>query len=298
MLKLPANVILRAGLFMVLAMASFVTNDTCIKTIGQSLPVGEIVAIRGTLSTLFIAAVCARQGVLGHWSLILTGPVLARAMLDLIGTLLFVTSLMHMQIANLTAIMQAVPLAVAFLSAVFLGERVGLGRWTAIVMGFIGVLMIVKPSPSSFTAYEGFALTIVFSLGCRDIITRRIPARVPTLIVALANAVFVSAGGLAMSLFEGFIAPQVWQLGLLLLASLFLASGYTFMVATLRLGDLSATAPFRYSILVFAILSGALIFGEFPDRIAILGMILIAATGLIAAHRESQVKDISRTTAP
>ena len=297
MFKLPANTVLRAGLFMVLAMASFVINDTCVKIIGTGLPVGEIVAIRGLFSSLFIAAVCVGQRVLGHWPLILSGPVLARAGLDLIGTLLFVTALMHMQIANLTAIMQAVPLAVAFLSAVFLGERVGLPRWGAIIAGFIGVLMIVKPSPTSFTMYEAFALTIVFSLGCRDIITRRIPARVPTLIVALANAVFVSIGGLALGLFEGFKTPEIWQLGLLALASLFLALGYMFMVATLRLGELSATAPFRYSIMVFAIFSGVAVFGEFPDRIAMLGMILIVATGLIAAHRESQVKDISRTPA-
>ena len=297
MFTLPENTVLRAGLFMVLAMASFVANDTCVKLIGQSLPVGEIVAIRGILSSLFIAAICARQGVLGHWPLILTGPVMSRAALDLIGTLLFITALMHMNIANLTAILQAVPLAVAFLSALFLGERVGIGRWTAIAAGFIGVLMIVKPSPSSFTVYEGFALTIVFSLACRDIITRRIPGRIPTLIIALANAIFVTAGGIVLGFIQGWQMPALWQLGLLALASLFLGTGYMFMVATLRTGDLSATAPFRYSILLFAIFSGVAVFGEFPGRVAILGMILIAATGLYAAQRESQVKDTSRTTA-
>ncbi len=279
---------------MVLAMGSFVTNDTCIKLIGPSLPVGEIVAIRGFMSSLFIAAICARQGVLGNWPLLFTRQVMSRAALDLLGTLLFVTSLMHMAIANLTAIMQAVPLAVAFLSAMFLGERVGASRWAAILAGFIGVLMIVKPSPQSFTPYDAFALTIVFSLACRDLITRRIPSRVPTLIVALANACFVTAGGFILGLMQGFQIPALWQLGLLALASVFLATGYMFMVATLRLGELSATAPFRYSILIFAIISGVLVFNEFPDRVAILGMILIVVTGLIAAHRESQVKDSAR----
>mgnify|MGYP003513079859 CR=1 FL=1 len=298
MLQLPENPVLRAGLFMVLAMGCFVTNDTCVKMVGQSLPVGEIVAIRGFMSSLLIMAICARQGVLGHWPLILTAPVMSRAALDLVGTLLFITALMHMHIANLTAILQAVPLAVAFFSALFLGERVGIRRWSAIVIGFIGVLMIVKPSPESFTIYEVFALTIVFSLACRDIITRRIPARIPTLIIALANAAFVTLGGVALGLVEGFVAPQAWQLGLLALASLFLGAGYVFMVATLRIGDLSATAPFRYSILIFAIISGVAVFQEIPDGIAVLGMILIVATGLYAAHRESVVKGIAKTRAP
>ncbi|HLF22255.1 MAG TPA: DMT family transporter, partial [Aestuariivirga sp.] len=145
---------------MVLAMASFVVNDSFVKLVGRSLPVGEIVAIRGLMAALFIAAICLRQGVLGSAPLIFTKNVLIRAMLDLIGTLLFITALMHMQIANLTAIMQAVPLAVTVLSVIFLKEKVGWRRTAAILIGFIGVLMIVKPAPQSFTVYEAFALTI------------------------------------------------------------------------------------------------------------------------------------------
>jgi S-adenosylmethionine uptake transporter len=280
---------------MVLAMGTFVLNDTCVKAIGTSLPVGEIVAVRGAFTVALIALIGARQGVLGTAPLIFSGHVFARAALDLVGTLLFVTALMHMPIANLTAILQAVPLAVAVMSALFLGETVGVRRSTAIVVGFIGVLMIVKPAPQTFSVYEAFALTIVFSLAARDIITRRIPANVPTLIVALANAVFVTLGGIGLGLIEGFATPQLWQVGLLVLAALFLAIGYLFMVATLRLGDLSATAPFRYSILVFAILAGILVFGEIPDTLAVLGMALIVATGLYAAHREAKVKEASRT---
>ncbi|MCB1378518.1 MAG: DMT family transporter [Notoacmeibacter sp.] len=290
--------ILRAGLFMVLAMGSFVTNDTMVKLIGPSLPVGEIIMIRGIMATLLIAMIAASQGVLGSVPQLRSGTVVTRAMLDLFATILFITALMHMQIANLTAILQAVPLAVAFLSATFLGEKVGWRRSTAIILGFIGVLLIVKPTPANFSVFDIVALVIVFAVAVRDIVTRRIPSRVPTLIIALANATFVTAGGAVLCFFEDFTWPQAWQLGLLALASIFLASGYMFMVATLRAGDLSATAPFRYSIMIFAIISGIAVFGEMPDTVAMVGMVLIVATGLYAAHREARLKNISRTPAP
>ena len=298
MFAFPANDAIRAGLFMVLAMASFVINDSFVKLVGQSLPVGEIIAIRGAMSTCFIAAICQRKGVLGSSPLIFSRNVLIRAMLDLIGTLLFITALMHMQIANLTATMQAVPLAVTVLSVVFLKEKVGWRRTLAILIGFIGVLLIVKPAPQSFTIYEAFALTIVLSLAVRDIITRRIPAKVPTLIVALANAVFVTAGGVLLAFTQEFVVPEFWQFGFLACAAVFLGTGYMFMVATLRLGELSATAPYRYSIVLFAILSGVAVFGEYPDGLAYAGMALVVVTGLYAAHREARLKDISRTQSP
>lgn len=293
----PGNQALRAGAYMVLAMASFVTNDSLVKVVGQSLPVGEIIAIRGVMATLFIAAICAHQGILGSLPMLRSHHVVARATLDLISTILFIMALMHMDLANLTAVMQVVPLAVALLSALVLGERVVAGRLAAVALGFIGVLMIVKPSPAAFTIYDGFALLIVFFVAVRDIVTRRIPSRIPTLTIALANAVFVTFGGIALSLHQGFAVPEFWQVATLAGAAVFLATGYMFMVATLRTGDLSGTAPFRYSIMLFAIVIGVTVFGEYPDRIAIIGMILIVATGLIAASRESRLKSSARTPA-
>lgn len=304
MLSLPHNTALRAGLFMVLAMGSFVCNDTIVKLVGESLPVGEIIMVRGLFAMVLIGLICAWQGLLPELSRIRQRYVLLRSLFDVIATIAFITALMHMQIANLTAVMQAVPLAVALLSMLFLKERVGWRRMMAIVLGFIGVLMIVKPSVSSFNAYELLALLIVFCVAVRDIVTKRIPARIPTFVVALGNAGFVAAGGAALALVQGLQWPEPWQVGLLALAACFLSSGYLFMVATLRLGELSGTAPFRYSIMVFAIASGIIVFGEFPDFVATLGMALIVATGLYAAHREALhaksqgVTDSARTPAP
>lgn len=280
---------------MVLAMGSFVTNDTLIKVVGQSLPVGEIIMVRGFFAMVILTAICAHQGVLGNVGALGNGRVMARAGLDVVATIAFVTALMHMQIANLTAVMQAVPLAVALLSRLFLGEQVGWRRLSAIVLGFIGVLMIVKPSPSTFNAYELLALLIVFAVALRDLVTKRIPGRIPSFVVALANACFVTAGGAVLSTVSGLVWPEAWQIGLLALAAVFLSSGYLFMVETLRMGDLSATAPFRYSIMIFAIISGIAVFHEYPDGIAAAGMVLIVASGLYAAQREARLRNSART---
>jgi drug/metabolite transporter (DMT)-like permease len=302
MLRLPQNTALRAGLFMVLAMASFVANDTIVKLVGRSLPVGEIIMIRGMMAFLLIGFICAWQGLLPQLPRIAQRNVLLRSLLDVIATIAFITALMHMPIANLTSVMQAVPLAVALLSIIVLKEKVGWRRMSAITGGFVGVLMIVKPSVSTFNHYELLALLIVFAVAVRDILTKRIPARIPTFVIALGNAGFVTLGGAALALAQGMMQPELWQVGLLALAACFLSSGYLFMVATLRLGELTGTAPFRYSVMIFAILSGVVVFGEFPDGIAILGMALIVVSGLYAAHREAlrarALSDSARKPAP
>lgn len=303
MLRLPQNTALRAGLFMVCAMGSFVCNDTMVKILGEHLPVGEIIALRGLMAILIIGGICIKQGLLPELPKLAQRNVLMRSSLDVIATISFVTALMHMPIANLTAVMQAVPLAVALLSMVLLKEKVGWQRMVAIIAGFIGVLMIVKPSVSNAGIYELLTLLIVLSVALRDISTKRIPSRIPTFLVALGNAAFVTMGGFALSTVQGMVKPELWQIGLLALAAICLSSGYLFMVATLRLGELSGTAPFRYSVMVFAIISGVVVFGQFPDEIAILGMVLVVAAGLYAARREAKqaqnpaIRDIARTPA-
>ena len=143
MAYLPQNTALRAGLLMVCAMGSFVCNDTIVKIVGKHLPVGELIALRGVMAMTILTAICASQGLLGDLPKIRQKNVLMRSTCDLFATIAFVTALVHMPIANLTSVMQAVPLVVALLSMLFLGEEVGWRRMIAIIGGFIGVLMIV-----------------------------------------------------------------------------------------------------------------------------------------------------------
>ena len=241
----PQNHTLRAGLYMVLCTGSFVCGDSFIKTIGNTLPVGEIMAILGLLSCIFLLIICAQQGILQNAPMIFSRSVLLRSIVDLIAGFMFISALMNMPIANVAAIMQSVPLVVVVVAIIFLGEKGGVKRAAAVVVGFLGVMLVVKPAPQTVSIYELLALATVLMVALRDIVTKKIPPHVPLLIVALANAVFAGAGGLAFGLLQGIRALETWHLFVLLGASIFITCGYIFLVATVRLGELSATAPFR-----------------------------------------------------
>jgi S-adenosylmethionine uptake transporter len=295
----PQNHTLRAGLYMVITTACFVVGDTCIKLIGTTLPLAQVICLIGLISSLFLFMVCGQQGILKNLPLIFTRTVLLRSLFDTMASFMFVSALMHMPLANLSSVMQSVPLVVVAVGVIFLGEKAGLSRIAAVIAGFLGVLLIVKPMPQTITIYEFLALGAVIVVAFRDLVTKRIPAHVPLLVIALANAIFISVSGFGVGLLQGFKSVEVWQWALLLGAGLFVTISYYFIVATVRLGDLSATAPFRYSEVVFAIIAGILVFGEYPDAISYVGMALVIAAGLFAAHREAmQARDAEAELMP
>jgi drug/metabolite transporter (DMT)-like permease len=293
------NHTLRAGLYMVITTACFVAGDTCIKLIGTTLPLGQVIGLIGVVSSLFLFLVCGQQGILKDLPLIFTRTVLLRSLFDTMASFMFVSALMHMPLANLSSVMQSVPLVVVAVGVIFLGEKAGLSRIAAVIAGFLGVLLIVKPMPQTITIYEFLALGAVIVVAFRDLVTKRIPAHVPLLVIALANAIFISVSGFGVGLAQGFKYVEAWQWALLLGAGQFVTISYYFIVATVRLGELSATAPFRYSEVVFAIIAGILVFGEYPDAISYVGMALVIAAGLFAAHREAtQIRDAEAELMP
>jgi drug/metabolite transporter (DMT)-like permease len=193
---------------------------------------------------------------------------------------------MHMPIANLTSVMQAVPLLVIGFAALFLGERVGWRRILAIVVGLAGVLFIVKPSAASFTIYDGLSLGLIVAIALRDIVTRRMSLTLPTLIIVLANALFVTLSGFLLYPFEDWVALSPHHLLLLAAGGICLSFGYVCMVMTIRMGEIAQTAIYRYTVVIFALISGILVFGEFPDEWALAGIALIVASGVYALIRE------------
>ena len=283
----PQNQTLRAGLYMVATTACFVATDTCLKMIGTSLPLGQIIGLVSALSTILILIICAQQGILKKIPQIASPKVMLRSILEVLATFMFLAALMHTPLANISAIMQTVPLAVVVIAILFLGEKASITRLAAVAVGFFGVILIVKPSFQTFSLYEVLALGTVVVVAIRELVTKRIPAHVPLLIVALANAVFVSLSGMVISVAQGFQAVEMWQVALLFTAAVGLSLGYILIVLTVRLGELSATAPFRYSEVLFAIIAGILVFNEYPDFLAYSGMVLIIAAGLFAARHEA-----------
>ena len=169
----------------------------------------------------------------------------------------------------------------------------GWRRTAAILAGFTGVVLITRPTRQSFDGYSLLPLIVVASVAVRDIITRRIPVTVPVLIVALANSLMVVAGAFVLALFEGGLEmPNIVQALILGAAGVFLSLGYLFMVNTLRYTDISASASIRFSVVLWALLSGIFVFGERPDRLALIGIGLIVGSGIYTLHREAKLKKL------
>ena len=173
------------------------------------------------------------------------------------------------------------------LAAVFLNERIGWRRTTAILIGFLGVLLIVRPA-GNVGGVAVIAMVMVLTIALRDVVTRRIPGTIAVLVVALANGLCVLAGAWVLSLFEGGLRmPSATQTACLAAAGAFLALGYYFMVKTLRYASIPSSAPFRYTVVLWSLLSGAIVFGEKPDAVAGIGILLIVASGMYAIFREA-----------
>jgi drug/metabolite transporter (DMT)-like permease len=297
-LHLPQQDVVKGSLYMAIAMAAFVSNDTLVKLLANELPVGTLVFIRGVFASLILFAATAMSGDLQKLPLIFARDVALRAGTDVISTLLFITALVHMPIGNLTSIVQAAPLVVTALAVIFLKERVGWRRTAAIIAGFTGVVLITRPAAGGFDRYSLLPLIVVASVAVRDIITRRIPVTVPALIVALANSLFVVAGAFGLALLEGGLKmPSIAQVLILAAAGVFLSLGYLFMVNTLRYTDISASASIRFSVVLWALLSGVLVFGERPDRLALIGIALIVGSGIYTLHREAKLKKLRNSQA-
>jgi drug/metabolite transporter (DMT)-like permease len=287
---LPQQDAVRGGIYMAVAMAAFTANDTLLKLLGSELPVGTLVFVRGFFACLFMLAAAAWSQTLPQLPLMFSGRVALRAILDTAATLLFISALVLMPLAELTAITQASPLVSTGLAVAFLNERIGWRRSAAIAAGFLGMLLIVRPG-GNVQGVALLAVVMVLSIALRDIVTRRIPAGTAVLVVAMANGLYVVAGGALMSLFEGGLEmPSAYQLACLAGAGGFLALGYYFMVETIRVASIPSTAPFRYTVVVWSLLSGVIVFGEWPDAVAGVGIVLIVASGLYALFREAVLR--------
>ena len=283
---------------MAVSMAAFTTNDSITKVVSSEMNFGQVMLVRGLFAILLVAAFAWHQRALRPLHTLLQKPVALRVLGEIGGTISFMAALAHLPLANTSAIFQALPLAITLGAAVIFGEPVGWRRWSAIVAGFIGVLIIVRPGIAGFNQFSLFALVSVAFCALRDLSTKKIPAQTPSLFITLLMTVTVSSAG-ALILFPlgGWTPPSPRALGLLALAAVLVLIGYQCMIVALRSGDISAVAPFRYSALLWAMLLGYLMFGDKPDAMMLLGAAIIVSSGLYAFYRERvRARPVAATT--
>jgi drug/metabolite transporter (DMT)-like permease len=243
--------------------------------------------VRGLFAVALIAALAWHQRALRPLRTLMMKPVALRVAGEVGGTVSFLAAIVHLPLANTAAIFQALPLAITLGAALLFGEPVGWRRWLAITAGFVGVLIIVRPGIEGFDRFSLLALVSVIFCALRDLATRRIPARIPSLFITLLTTVTVTTTGAAILVpLGGWTPPSGRTLGLLALAAVLLLIGYQCVIMALRTGDISAVAPFRYSALLWAMLLGYLVFGDVPDGLMVTGASIIVLSGLYAFYRE------------
>lgn len=293
---------LRGSLLMVASMLGFALQDMVMKGLSASLPVGEILLMLGGLGGSVFAIATWISGRRLTERALFTFPVLLRSLCEPATAILYVSALASIPLAQASAIQQATPLAVTMGAALFLGEKVGWRRWTSIVIGFIGVLIALRPGVD-FSIMALCAVFSVFWLGVRDVVTRKVPHTVSSLQLAAFGFLAIIPAGFFGLWLEGrsFVAPTQAQWGGISAAVLFGVAGYYMLIASVRIGEISVITPFRYTRLIFALILGWLAFHETPDTATLIGGAVIVGSGLyvlyrqaLAARRARRMADVRR----
>jgi drug/metabolite transporter (DMT)-like permease len=284
-MKTSRNII---GIFaMCAAMALFVANDTLVKLAAKELPTHQILFLRGLFASAMICAAVVQQGL--HRNLASAGNplVLARCMIEVFVAYTFISALAVLALADITAILLLSPLMITVIAAVFLKEPVRWRRWSAVLVGCLGMLLVVKPGGGAFQAAAILALLSTMAVAVRDVITRRIPADIPTLVVAASGIVIMTVSGGLLSLASPWVPVSSQSLLYLAGAAIMVLLGNVAIIMAFRDVDISAVSPFRYTLIVWAVIAGILVFGDIPDPVAWIGILLIVSSGLYTLYRES-----------
>ncbi len=257
------------------------------KSLSDELTLYQAICLRGLISTSLLGLLAWHQGAFqtmprgrDFWI------ILVRTLADVGAAACFLTALFHLELGLISAIVQAVPLALTLAGAWFLGHQVGWRRYAAIVIGFFGVLLIVKPGADGFNSYSLLALASVAFVVVRDLTTRGLSGKTPSLIVAF----FASAGVTLMGTLVAATSDWPADLGSPMIALFFcaflLVFGLIFAVTAMRVGEVAVVSPFRYSAIIVAVVLGYFAFGEIPDIWAVIGSLIVVGSGIYTFYRE------------
>jgi|TARA_B110000977_G_scaffold179191_1_gene237556 drug/metabolite transporter (DMT)-like permease len=278
---------MRGAFFMMASMAGFVLNDTMIKLVSEDMALFQAVFVRGFFATLFLGILAWKKKVIFHRPQSNEFKIIAwRTFAEVSATFCFLTALFNMPLANATAILQCLPLSVTLAASIFLGYQVGWRRYLAILIGFAGVIFIVRPGTDGFNIYSLWALGAVAFVTLRDLLSHKLNSSTPSIFVALITSISIMVlAGLASATQEWQdISPEI----LLYLATAggFILIGYVAGIAAMRNVEISFVSPFRYTVLIWALLLGFFVFGEIPDAITIIGSLIVVGTGIYTFYRE------------
>src|SRR6056297_1480419 len=282
---------LKGMAWMTLAMLTFALTDMLIIFSTREVPFGQFLVMFGLGGAVLFAIWARFQGHRWVSPVLLMRPVMLRNVAEILATVSFILALSLIPLSTLSAVIQATPLLVTLGAALFLGEQVGWRRWTAIIVGLIGVLIILRPGGQDFDPFILVAAAATIGLSLRDLATRPVPKTVPTPLLASYSFASVGVAGLAVMTFTGgFVMPDAATSALVLASILMGMAAYFSITAAMRVGDIAVVTPFRYTRLVFAFVIAMFVFGETLDLMTLLGVSVVIATGLYTLMREAKLR--------
>ena len=294
----PLSPNLRGALYMTLSMAAFTLNDACVKLVAETVPLFQVIFLRGLGTTILLTIfVQMTTGLRPSWPRRDRPLIAGRTLAEIAAMVTFTLALTNMAIANATAILAALPLVVTLGAALVFGDRVGWRRLSAICIGFVGVLLIVQPGTDGFNIWSLLVLLSVLVITARDLFTRAFSPAVPTMTVAVLTAGAVCLVGGVLSLFTPWVALDLREAALIAAAAVLIIGGYVFGIMVMRVGEVGFVSPFRYTSLIFALILGLVVFDEFPNALALIGGVIVVSTGIFTLLRERMVARASRRSA-
>lgn len=281
---------LTGALLMMASMACFVLNDTFMKAMAGGIPLYQLLFLRGALTSLAVAVMAWRMG-----ALVARPPrrdrvlIFWRILAETGGTFFFLTALFHMPLANITAILQALPLTITLGAALFFKEPVGWRRLLAILVGFVGVMLIIRPGTDDFSVYSLYGIAAVGCVTVRDLTTRRLSRETPSIFVTLLNAIAITVVFGLISFPADWVPMDARASALTAGAAILVIGGYLTSIMVMRVGEVSYVTPFRYTGLIFALLLGWVVFGDWPEPLTLLGAAIVVGSGLFTFYREASL---------
>jgi drug/metabolite transporter (DMT)-like permease len=273
---------LRGILAMTFSMGVFIGADACTKVALRDLPLFEIVVLRGIAGTVACLIVIAAAGVLRDLPRMLNPWALARGVCEIIANFTFTVAFTRMPIADITAIAQICPLLVLLGAWLIYGETLGRNRMFLVGLGVAGALIVAQPGTSAASPYALLGFIVAAAAAGRDLITRKVPSDIPAPIVAFSVIVLIMiAGGIGMAVAETPVMPQANHIALVTLAGILMVTGQVLIFLAYKIGPVRTVAPFMYTLTVWAVFIGIVVFGDWPNTLAIIGMTLVMVSGLL-----------------
>ena len=265
----------------------FIFNDALMKLAAESVPAAQAIGVRGLFATAWCGLALAATGDWRHLRWAAHPRIVFRGLLEAVSAIVYLVALFHIPFAIASAVNLSGPLILTVLAVLILKEDVRWRRWSAVITGFFGVLLVVQPHPGDLNAWCWLALLGTLISSFRDIVARFLPGGVPTLVVTFTTALMVALVAGSLVLVEGWQPIDARALGYIVASSLLLAIGYQFLVIALRSGgEISVLGSFRYGSVLWALAIGYVVWGEVPNPLALGGIAVIVAAGLYILHRE------------